>query len=150
MGKSGAERQRAYRERLKANPEVWQGHRSRYNAQRRERYADSEYRFRRDEKLRKLGLTWDAYQKMYESQGGLCPVCSESLPSIDEGQRGIHVDHDHNCCPSGRACSRCIRGLLHNVCNTAIGKLRDDPEVFHGAAVHALKRVDVLSLAEDL
>lgn len=39
------------------------------------------------------------------------------------------VDHDHWCCPGQFSCGRCVRGLICNLCNTAAGMLRNDPDV---------------------
>jgi hypothetical protein len=49
-------------------------------------------------------------------------LCHEPF---EEGQR-ICADHDHNCCPAqpdatAKTCGKCIRGLLHARCNSAVG-----------------------------
>lgn len=28
------------------------------------------------------------------------------------------IDHDHNCCPTGKHCRKCLRGFVHEECNT--------------------------------
>ena len=51
---------------------------------------------------------------LYEEQGGRCAWCREPL-----GDEPGVVDHDHACCDEGsQSCGRCIRGLVHNKCNT--------------------------------
>lgn len=73
---------------------------------------------KRDSDLRRLyGISAADYDAMFESQRGLCAVC-ERPP----GARRLHVDHDH--------ATGAVRGLLCSNCNTAIGKLREDPVVF--------------------
>jgi hypothetical protein len=76
-------------------------------------------------RLARWGLTITDYEAMLDSQAGRCAICR----SDDSGVPGrrFHVDHDHACCPAGRSCGMCIRGLLCQGCNTALGGFRDDP-----------------------
>lgn len=67
------------------------------------------------------GISVEDYHHMLEQQGGKCAICAQP----DEG-RALAVDHCHT---TGR-----VRGLLCLACNTAIGKLRDDPELIRRAA----------------
>jgi hypothetical protein len=46
----------------------------------------------------------------------------------------LAVDHNHGCCPGEKSCGKCVRGLLCDNCNQAIGKFRDDPELLLKAA----------------
>lgn len=41
----------------------------------------------------------------------------------------LYVDHDHACCPGQRTCGKCIRGMICQGCNTALGHVKDDPIV---------------------
>ncbi|WP_329391128.1 endonuclease VII domain-containing protein [Streptomyces sp. NBC_01351] len=50
---------------------------------------------------------------MIAAQGGVCLICRKAP--------AVHVDHCHE---TGR-----VRGVLCFNCNTAIGKLGDDPDV---------------------
>lgn len=43
-------------------------------------------------------------------------------------RRKVHVDHDHTCCPQGKSCRYCRRGLACHPCNLLIGFARDDPQ----------------------
>lgn len=38
--------------------------------------------------------------------------------------RAAMVDHDHDCCPGGWSCGRCVRGLICSECNVLEGKIR--------------------------
>ena len=68
----------------------------------------------------------EQYQRLIDQQGGLCAICGA------DGK--LFIDHDHLCCPmKGKACGKCIRGLLCHMCNTAIGLFRDDPEIMESA-----------------
>jgi len=92
-----------------------------YNRDWREKNKE---RFRETSRLQKLkynyGLSPEEYKQLQIRQCNTCPICHEWL---DEN---VVVDHCHE---TGR-----VRGLLHNRCNTAIGLLRDDPELLTNAA----------------
>lgn len=68
------------------------------------------------------GITKQQFDAMLSSQGGKCNVCETDLV------RGM-IDHDHNCCPGTYSCGKCIRGILCNNCNTALGMIGDNPKV---------------------
>jgi len=63
----------------------------------------------------------------WEAQAGRCYLCGDKLPAGTA--HGIHLDHDHTCCPKGtKGCERCRRGLACLPCNLLIGYGQDDPE----------------------
>lgn len=58
-----------------------------------------------------------------------CNVCGAETGS--SSNRNMHVEHDHACCPGLKSCGKCVRGVVCNRCNTALGlydtgKLRQD------------------------
>ena len=59
-------------------------------------------------------------------QGGKCWICQG-----DNGLKALCIDHDHK--------TNNVRGLLCNLCNRAIGLLRDDPELIDKAAEYIRK-----------
>ncbi|WP_373041322.1 endonuclease VII domain-containing protein [Streptomyces sp. NRRL S-448] len=61
---------------------------------------------------RSYGMTEADRDEMIDAQGGLCCICLK--------RPAVHVDHCHK---TGR-----VRGVLCFNCNTAIGKLGDDPD----------------------
>lgn len=85
---------------------------------------------------RKYGLSPQDYTKLLEAQGGKCAICGRADPG-----RGKEwpVDHDHN--------TGAVRGLLCWKCNSALGMLRDSPELCEAAARY-LRRGGHLAAAE--
>jgi hypothetical protein len=55
-------------------------------------------------------------------QGGGCAICGTTEP----GDKGWHIDHDHECCDDDRRCGKCTRGILCSMCNWGLGAFRDD------------------------
>lgn len=71
------------------------------------------------------GADWDdIFTAFWEAQEGKCYLCGAGLDR--EGDRAIHLDHDHSCCPLGRTCERCRRGLACKNCNHILGIAKDD------------------------
>lgn len=73
-------------------------------------------------RLRRYGMTPADYDAMVEAQGGVCAICGRPEAS----HPSFAVDHDH---ATGR-----VRGLLCFLCNTALGKMGDNPERLRAAA----------------
>jgi hypothetical protein len=71
------------------------------------------------------GVTAERYSEAL-SHG--CEICGGIF---DE----LVVDHDHGCCPTSRnkTCGKCVRGFLCSVCNSGIGKLKDDVKILQAA-----------------
>lgn len=67
-----------------------------------------------------FGITLDDYNEMLKKQDYKCEVC---LRHESEFKRKLSVDHNHT---TGK-----IRGLLCSLCNTALGKLKEDKEVIN-------------------
>jgi hypothetical protein len=87
---------------------------------------------RRDRTLKAYGITAADYDRLHESQKGLCAVCRQKETHKIRGViRPLCIDHDHF---TGR-----VRGLLCNRCNTALGLLGDDQATIEAlASYHAL------------
>lgn len=76
----------------------------------RQKY-DASYR------LRKYGLTQEAFDALLLEQAGVCRICHADSPGA---KRGWNVDHDH--------VTGGVRGILCHRCNAALGLLDDNPE----------------------
>jgi hypothetical protein len=76
-----------------------------------------------------LQQIWDSF---WEAQGGKCYLCGSILRK--DIPRSIQLDHDHSCCPLGRSCEKCRRGLACTDCNILIGRAGDDPDRLHRIA----------------
>lgn len=70
--------------------------------------------------MRNYGLTEAERDEMVASQMGLCIICLKAPAA--------HVDHCHK---TGK-----VRGVLCFNCNSAIGKLGDDPDAVRRAAAY--------------
>jgi hypothetical protein len=89
-------------------------------------------RYRRDrEKVleanlrRKHGIRPEDVARTYEAQQGRCYLCGDLLPA---DRAKWPIDHDHRCCPQGKSCRYCRRGLTCPACNLLIGHALDNPE----------------------
>ncbi len=78
---------------------------------------------------RKFGMTPAEHAHMYNSQSGLCGICSEHMDLAE-----ACVDHDHH--------TKAIRNLTHSVCNIHLGHY----ELAHDAS-HPLTQMRAAYLA---
>ena len=80
--------------------------------------------------FKRYGITGEQYDQLYEAQGGKCAVCRTSTGA----SKRLAVDHDHNCCPSGSSCGKCIRGLVCGRCNhNLLGAAHDTTDILQRA-----------------
>lgn len=82
----------------------------------------------REKNLKRSGWSSDRFSKTLVEQSGLCAVCGEPFTLEDMPC----ADHEHTDPPKPR-------GLLHRRCNSALGMLKDSPEVCEAAAKYLIK-----------
>lgn len=82
----------------------------------------------RSQKLRqRFNKSADWYAEQLDKQKHCCAVCNK--PKEENNGFELSVDHDHKCCPDRNSCGKCVRGLLCNRCNRALGLLGDSVEI---------------------
>lgn len=91
-----------------------------------------ERKFKRMIKHR-YNLTTEEYESMYLKQNKSCAICYKKLQL--GSPKGLYIDHNHK---TGK-----VRGLLCPSCNSAIGKLKEDIDIFKRA-------IDYLIIGNDL
>lgn len=120
----------------KNNPEKWDKIYKKAYQNKREEHGDLLSLIKVCEK-RKIKL--EKYFQMIEDQDNKCAICNKEETCIDgrsvnKKPRRLSIDHCH---VSGK-----VRGLLCHSCNTAIGKLKDDLELFKKAMDYIIKHRD--------
>lgn len=73
----------------------------------------------------RFGISVEEYEERFRLQNGLCASCG-SPPS---NGKILYIDHDHSCCPGDKSCGKCIRELLCQRCNSALGFANDNSEI---------------------
>jgi hypothetical protein len=71
--------------------------------------------------LKRFGLTYADYRRMFVEQGGACAICGTTEPGGQGKTRTLVVDHCHR--------TDRVRRLLCTCCNSALGMVDDDPEI---------------------
>ena len=67
-------------------------------------------------RLKKHGLTLEAFEAILRAQGGRCAICRIESPA-GRGRGGWCIDHDHE--------TKKIRGVLCHNCNVSLGLVGD-------------------------
>jgi hypothetical protein len=73
--------------------------------------------------LKRFGITIEQRNTILESQGNVCAGCKSDSPNW---KGDWHVDHCH--------ATGFIRGVLCHNCNTALGRVKDRPDVLRNLA----------------
>lgn len=105
------------------------------------RRSQSEWRKRNLPKVRELHLlaryniTNSDYDKLLESQGGVCAICGTDDPKSPQGSIYFNIDHDHS---TGE-----VRGLLCTPCNQGLGFFGDSIDQLEKAIEYLMKHTDI-------
>jgi hypothetical protein len=67
----------------------------------------------------------ERYERMSLAQGGICAI---TVCDSTGTKHGLDVDHDHSHCSGNTSCGECVRGLVCNPHNIAMGLLKDSWE----------------------
>lgn len=94
-----------------------------------EAWSKRQLTVRKSHLKRHYGMTLEQYQTMFDSQLGCCAICGEYHTNVPHSQ--LMVDHCHE---TGK-----VRQLLCDLCNTALGKFKDKPELLDKAAAYLRK-----------
>lgn len=82
-----------------------------------------------------MGVTYNLTPEQYKALVKACITNKrgEPLCMMCTRRKATQVDHDHKCCHGPYSCGKCVRGLLCGPCNTTLGRMRDDVQVFRNA-----------------
>lgn len=124
--KSKARRRVASRVAYATNPEVYKGMRAWMAA-----HPDRRLVYQLNMRLSRYGITCLDYATLLLAQWFRCAIC-EKTNDFSRPRGCLFIDHRHGSETSA------LRGLLCNLCNSAIGKLQDDPKLVLRAANYLL------------
>jgi|WetSurSiteA1Bulk_404760.scaffolds.fasta_scaffold00089_5 hypothetical protein len=122
----------------KHKKEYWENNKNRFQEKRKKYYQNNKEIINKSKLIKLFGITIDEYYHMFDSQNGRCAVCGRPQ---SECSRAFAVDHIHI---DGyekfsiQEKRKYVRGLLCVSCNTALGKLQDDPEILQNAIDYLL------------
>lgn len=110
-----------------ADPEKRRQYQAKYRAANRARRREEQKKWQ----LRKnYGMTPDDVAQMLAAQDNRCLICDDAFDL--QSPASFAIDHDH---ATGE-----VRGALCQLCNKALGLLRDDPDLMRRAAEYVESR----------
>jgi len=74
-----------------------------------------------------FGITIDQWEALFDSQSRVCAICG----CAETVGNGWHTDHCHK--------TQKIRAILCHLCNTGLGKFKDEPKLLRKAAEYVEK-----------
>lgn len=94
---------------------------------------------------RTYGIDEEQYLRMHADQGGVCAICGNPETKIDKRRnkpKNLAVDHCHR--------TMYARDLLCSSCNSALGMVKDSPDVLRAMAVYAERWADAPATSRTL
>ena len=85
------------------------------------RASESGKASRRRQRAALYGITVERLEELL-ARGCYAPGCEVT----GSGWAGLHIDHDHGCCPGKKSCGRCVRGALCGFHNKCLGFIEAD------------------------
>lgn len=76
----------------------------------------------------------EKYEKLLSLSSGGCYICGKTKKQNKNNH--LSVDHDHSCCNGPHSCGKCIRGILCDTCNRAVGLLQNDSQNAMAVAIY--------------
>ncbi len=92
-------------------------------------YSDKGQKYMYEQRLKTKGLSLEGYNELFKKQNGVCAICL----TPPQSHRRLCIDHDHKCCVGIKSCGKCIRGLLCDDCNHALGSAKDSIKILENA-----------------
>lgn len=102
---------------------LWSPERREHQRQARREWGERNPRDPMQTNAERHGLTVEQYLQMLDDQDYECGACGASLETTLQAC----IDHDHDHCPGPNGCRKCVRGILCQHCNRALGQLGDCP-----------------------
>ena len=81
------------------------------------------YQKNKDYLKRNYNLTVEQYEQLAKNG---CMICKKDE---NENNKRLSIDHDHSCCEGRTSCGKCVRGVLCDLCNRAVGFFKNRPEL---------------------
>jgi hypothetical protein len=81
-------------------------------------------------RLRRYGISEPEFQAIRARQHDSCAICKKPL------SEDMHIDHNHDCCPTKRGCPKCVRGILCVSCNLMLGSSGDNINTLRNAVLY--------------
>ena len=85
----------------------------------------------------RYGVTAEDVDSIRKSQGYSCAICGTHEDNLP---RGLHVDHDH--------VTNLVRGMLCQLCNSAIGLFSDSPVALRSAIAYLAMADELRAIAD--
>jgi hypothetical protein len=76
------------------------------------------HRKKNENLMRRYGISLKEWNDTLTKQGNSCKICNR-------WSKRFVVDHDHSCCKTKKTCGKCVRGIICENCNRAIGLIDD-------------------------